>query len=551
MKVPPNSTLAITGQSSITVVREPRPSKMLTPKNAFRSWWSVYEAAERADFRGYFYLPTLNPGEQLNSLTASAIRERIDFLYKNVAPVTVAIDGLAVEEAGTGSWPKWITSSPDFNKAITDAFHYAFHDPRIFSADGETDYYGSQVTIRRMIRLYGDGFGQFLRPAPGNIFPQCALIPGWRVENGSQQKGDPRWREGILRNALGRRLSVSVLAPSGLSGDFAPQVDSQVVAADDMLHFHDMFLPGQNRGVSSLAPVVKKMFRREDIGKALANGTLARERLGFALEMKDEDMGPIAAEGEGDEQVVQNADGTEFTLRRFFGPDAGEEIEVPRLPNGAKIATIESNRPGTAVMEFQDSILRELAWATLYPPEYMFFLAGMGQGTVARLVLQRVEALKRFRRANQLFPQFCNRWNVYAAWQMILAGIFDDINIPDDWWKHKIHSDADKSVDIGREGRLYDDRVATNKMSIDDYHALAGADAGDVDESNMARIKERIMMLNKLNADPELQKAGIQFTYYDLWPRSINAATPPPTEEQTSEIPPNPYPPDPPPRPKK
>ncbi len=177
----------------------PRRTERRAPRA--RSWWDVYEAANRADFRGYFYLPSLNPAEQLNSLSLRAIRERTDFLYANVGAVRILINRLPLAEAGTGIWPKWTTGDEAFDQAATDAFHFANHDPRVFSADGQNDAYSVQYNIRRSIAKGGDCFGQLLRPNPGATHPQMSLIPGWQCDNLGDEKPGDGWRDGIRVNA--------------------------------------------------------------------------------------------------------------------------------------------------------------------------------------------------------------------------------------------------------------------------------------------------------------------------------------------------------------
>ena len=131
------------------------------------TWGQIYEAANRSDFRGFFYIPSLTPAEQLKNLSLRAIRERSDWLYANVPATRMLIDRLALAESGSGMWPKWHTGQADYDKAATDAYHFACHDPRFFSADGENDAYSVQYSIRRQIRKTGDCFGQLLRPADG------------------------------------------------------------------------------------------------------------------------------------------------------------------------------------------------------------------------------------------------------------------------------------------------------------------------------------------------------------------------------------------------
>src|SRR5438046_645949 len=119
-----------------------------------------FEAADRADFKGWFYFPTLTPTAQMEETAVRTLCERSSWLYNNIGAVGMAIDGPALDEDGTGLWPKWTTGQADYDKAMTDAYHFANHDPRIFSADGLQDCYAAQYAIRRSIALYRDCFGQ-------------------------------------------------------------------------------------------------------------------------------------------------------------------------------------------------------------------------------------------------------------------------------------------------------------------------------------------------------------------------------------------------------
>ncbi len=519
-----------------------RPARSDHRRHRAKSWHDIYEAADRRDFKGYFYIPSLQPSEQLTQLSLAALRERSVYLLKNVPATTMLIDRLSLAEAGTGIWPKWTTGQEDYDKAATDAYHYANHDPRVFSADGQQDAYAMTYAIRRSIRLYGDCFGQLIRPAEGRMFPQVSLIPGYQCDNSGEEPFDSGWTNGIRTDELGRPLQYKFI--TGKSGE---EKKERIVSADDILHFHDPFLPGEVRGEPCLSAVAKKMFRREDIAKALANGTLARERLGFALEFPDEDDGggPSIAD-DADTEEVERTDGTKWTLTRLFGDDRQDQIEVPRLPKGAKIATIESNRPGTAVQQFQDSILREAAWNQAYPADWVFFLA-TGQGTMGRVMLEQVSEVINGKREFQLRPQFCSRHPVFFIWQLIKAGYFEKrgIKVPENWWQHKSIMPRLPSVDKGREGRVDDGRVATGLMSPEEYHGAQGQDAADVEDecvaAAMRRLRKAKEATDKARADG-LIGPDEKITVNDIWARNTNVpvtlgepeepGTPPPQPPQ-------------------
>jgi hypothetical protein len=521
-----SAILAPDGSPARAAAARPAESSQRRPTPSSMNWRYIYEAANRADFRGYFYLPTLNPAEQLNDLSLSAIRERTDFLYANVGAVTMLIDRISLAESGTGIWPKWTTGQEDFDKAATDAYHYVNHDPRIFSADAQNDAYSIQYNIRRSIARGGDCFGQLLRPSSGATYPQFHLIPGWQCDNFGDESPSDGWDQGIRYNALGRPLEYKFLSGYGAARTY------RTVPAEDVLHFHDPFYPGQRRGLPCLAPVAKKMFRREDIARALANGTLARERLGFAIELGGDDVGPgldLGAQSDGEVETVTRTDGTKLTVKKLFGEGTSEDIEVPSLPNGAKITTVESNRPGTAVMEFQDSILREAAWARKYSAEFVFFMAGVGQGTVARGVQLSAGEVIVSTREFQMRPQFAIRWPIYWIWQLIKSGYFAmlKIKVPENWWQNKLVQPALPTMDVGREGALHDNRVATGKESIESYHGAQGEDASDVEDENLAALKRRARKLAEANK--ELVALGFApRTLDEQWPRSINVPVAPP-----------------------
>lgn len=483
-------------------------------------WQNVYEAANRSGFDGYFYIPSLDLGKVLDRPTRDALRERITWLYCNVPPVRMVIDGLAQEEVGTGLWPKWTTENPKFNTAATDGFHYTNHDARFFSADGRDSFYSAQFNIRRLIRLHGDCFAQLLRPAPGSTKPQLHIIPGWRVENFGNEKPGDGWRDGIKTDSLGRALFYRVIGE-----DENGKRNFRDVPAEDMLHLHDPLLSGQLRGEPALACVAKKMFSREDILAAMTNGTLARERMGFAIQSRGStDTAPFALPGDGEVTTETAADGSTLSVQKIYGTNARGDISIPEIPDGKELKMVESNRPSAPVREFLDEILRECAWTTTYPPDYVFFIAGLSQGTAVRLVMQRAQTIIAAKREFQLKP-FIHRWVIFETWQRIAAGVYDrtEGGIPKDWWKHKIIEPASMTVDLGREGRLYNERVGGLLMSIENFHGLAGEDAADVEDENLAVIRRRLEKVAELN-----KKQGTNFGYFDLWPRSTSQAPPDP-----------------------
>ena len=148
-----------------------------------------------------------------------------------------------------------------------------------------------------------------------------------------------------------------------------------------------------------------------------------------------------------------------------------------------------------------------MARSTLYPPEYVFNLAGLGQGTLVRLVQKRVQRIKNTVRQFQLGPQFCKRWITYWTWQRIASGRFDGVEggIPADWWKVKLIMPADDTVDVAREGKLYDQRLADGNMSPEDYHGMQGHDAEDVEDLVVAgAVRKARKIKEAMDENPDI-----------------------------------------------
>jgi hypothetical protein len=491
----------------------------IPPARQPKTMASVVDAARRANWRGYFYFPTATPS---NAPAQKRNRERsaadAEWLYAHSGAVRLAIDGLALDEVDTGLWPKADTTDENFNVALNEALDNLWgSDPRFFDAAKRNTYYSAQFLIRRTIRLHGELFAQLLRPGDG-IAPRVSFIPGAQCGNADTTLDQSLWTDGIRLDPLGAPLQYRFTDPTD-------RKKFRDVNATDVLHFHDPLLPGRVRGESALSPVLGKLFSMHDIETAETSGTLLRTRIAYAVTSSGRDTATSLLPGvtSVEEDTVTQADGSQTTvLVQKIATSDGSNIEVADLPEGKDLKVIESNKQ-TAAVEWNKHLLADVAYATLYPPEYVYALAGMSQGTMVRLVQNRVQRIARNVRFFQLEPQFIRRTWTYFAWQLISGGYFANLNIavPSDWWRMKTINPADMTVDLGREGRLHDERFESGKIDDDEYHGLRGKDPDDVDRRVIRRHFKRIQMLEE-----EAQRAGRPApTPAEVW--NSKAAAPP------------------------
>lgn len=461
----------------------------------------AFDAAKRSGYRGWFWFPELDPRSQMPEWTRAEIAGKVNWLYNNNGAATLVVDGLSLDEVDTGIWPRATTSSAAFNKEVTNAFDDECGDARFFDEAAVENFYTMQYAIRRHIRLHGEFFGQLLRPGEGSNLPTLHTVTGFQVGQARTQQDQSAWDEGVMSNARSRAIMYRFLTNKD-------RTQWQDVPAGDVLHFHDAFWKGQKRGVSLLANAARKLFSMDDIERANTSGELLRTRIAYAITKKDDGDGePAWLPGASAAEIVETEqpDGKKVKLliQRIVAND-GSEVDVADLPPGRDLKVVESQK-GSAAKEWNQYLLTDVAYGTLYPPEYVFFLGGIGQGTLARLVQKRVQRVKNTVRHFQLIPQFCKRWYNFWLWQRIKMRRFDAVGVPADWFRARMICPADDTVDQGREGRLYDDRVGRGNMSPEVYHGMQGEDADSMeDEVIAARIRRLKKLKDARDSNPDI-----------------------------------------------
>jgi hypothetical protein len=472
----------------------PLPLSQPSSRSGF-AYEHPFDAAKRTGYKGYFYFPTLEPSELMPVQTRDTVNKKAQWLYNNVDAVGMAIDGLSVEEVDGGIWPKARTSNPAFNRRVTSDFDNQCSDARFFHSDGTLNYFSGQFAIRRETRLFGECFGQFLRPTPETGSSLLHLIKAWQCNNANTKLNQDNWRDG-MNPPSGRVAQYRFLLNE--SGSKFADWD-----ADDVLHFHDPFFIGQRRQMSSLAPVVRKLFTADDIERAEANGALLRARVAYAITRTSDDAGahgPSLPLPGAEISTVTQRDGSTIQVQKIISPD-GDDVDVLAPPAGFDFKVIESGRAVVAI-ELLKWFLIGLANSQRYPVSHVFTLGGLGTGTEVRSIQKRVQRMKNFYRQMQLGPQFCVPWYRFWLWQRIKAGIYDDVpgGVPTDWYLHRLVYPADDTIDIGREGKLWDSRLETGKVSWEMYCAVQGEDADDVEDEIIAGAVRRAKKLEAARA---------------------------------------------------
>lgn len=477
----------------------------------------AFESAKRGGYRGWFWFPSLDPGQQITSTSRTETARKINWAYNHIGAVRAVIDGLALDEVDTGIWPKPATTSIAFNAAVKQLWQQQCGFHKAFSADGENNFFSAQFMIRREIRLRGDCFAQKLQSGQGAACPQLHFLPAWQCDNAFDTPLDQsRWTDGRMDNALGRAVQWRFNTTG--SSKFTD------LSADDVIHFHDPFLIGQKRGISALAPVARKLFSMDDMERAETSGVLLRARMAYAIERSDDgsDTAPSLLPGAHEMEVIEQPDGSKLFVQKIVSRD-GTEVDVADLPAGKKLRVIESTK-SSETSSWMKELLADVAYCTLYPPEYIFSLAGLAQGTLVRMAQGKVQRVFNTVRDFQIIAQVVEEWWPFWLWQNIKAGAFDNVRggVPDRWWEYQVVRPRDITVDVGREGRLYDERLSTGKIPNGLYVGmLYGEDSEEFDARIIRERARRIKQVAEIAAEE-----GVSLTVDEVFRPPAGQAAP-------------------------
>lgn len=462
------------------------------------SMGEVFDAAKRGGYRGFFWFGSLDPADQMPESTREIIAQKANWLYNNIGAVRAVIDGLALDEVDTGLWPKPATTSAPFNSAVKAAFMQQCGFHRSFSADGEDNFFSGQYRVRREVRLRGELFGLKLRAGEAAVCPQMHFLPSWQCANARTPLDQSFWKEGRMDNRFGRAMQFRFVTRPDCTA-------WQDVDAGDCIHFHDPFLTGQKHGLSELAPVIRKLYSLDDIERAETSGVLLRTRIAYAIQRAEGDEeAPSLLPGARSVQTITNPDGSKVLIQKVMIDD-DTEVEVADLSGGKKLSVVESAKTSESG-GWIDHLLRDVAFCTKYPVEYIFSLAGLTQGTLVRMAQQKVQRVVNTVRDFQIILQYIDEWWPFWLWQNIKSGTFDNVRggVPEGWWPYLVVRPKDMTVDPGREGRLYDERVGTGKMPFGLYVGMIyGEDDEEFEDTIIREAYRRRRRIREIAAEME------------------------------------------------
>lgn len=475
---------------------------------------AAFEAAELYQpGRAFVWMPTVEPRQEFQSSTRTNILRKARWLYNNVGLAARAVDGLARYTCGTGINPAARTSDSAWNKRAEEMFEDTCGREAFgFDAAGQVNFYEAQNFIVRHVAIDGDFFGQFVKSRDGRALVR--FIGAEAVGNATTALPQDEWQDGVRTDEMGKPTQYRLLT----NQDSSRFVD---VSADDILHFRRPARIGYTRSPSWLARATLNLQDSAEITAYAKQAYKLSSQIAYVMESPD-----AMQIGMGASLKKQDAGSGNVTVDKLYGQSG-----VMQLPPGTRLQQFKNEHPGTSFEQFQNYLVRDIAWGVGIAPEMLWDISKIG-GANTRYVLADAQVF--FSELQEwLINQFCRRFWKYWVWSEIQAG---RLPLRDDWWRVDFIPPARATVDFGRDTKALLEIVRTGAMSTRRFAEMHGLDEEAEEDAAIAAAVRR---KNKCEA------AGLSVT--DVFPPAPGSPAPMPHNEAEEYVEP-PAPPEEPPR---
>ena len=397
---------------------------------------SIFSAARWSPDRATIHVPTLDTRKEIDRYSRLELLKKSRVLYRNIGSWRRVVDGAAELAVGTGLKPHPMTSDKDWNRRALDNFNERAGSRDVFDFSGKRNFYEAQSGLISCELRDGDVFAvlsEGLKKGARLAFyegHQCGEKPQ-NIFNRLENKND-KFLDGVQTDRHNRAQAYRFI-----NGDF-----STVIPRQNVIPFMHYDTRGQNRGVTA---AYHWLNDGQDLTEIKAYYKMAiKNSATIAFYMHDSGASGAPTLG-GGKTKTEISEGVVVTTE-----DAYRGGKIPNTGSG-KIDTLKDDRPHPNVIEFLNSMLRELALGVGLSAEVLFYMAGLRGAEVRMAIAGSHNWIKK--RQQHLVDTFCNRYWVYHIAKEINAG---RLPRPKDsnWWKVGWIAPAQMTVDIGRDGNL-------------------------------------------------------------------------------------------------
>ena len=394
------------------------------------------------------------------------------WLFSNFAPVR----GALLEQA-TYSVQPFVPQYVGKDKAWgADAEAWLNDWHKVVDIQGRCDF--EEMLYLALISIKRDGDAGVLLTETRGKYPAIQLIPSHRIgsKTGGQIKSGAfkgkQIHNGVITNANGRAIGYEL-------------TNGRRISAGDLALCFFPEWSDQGRGLTPLAGVVADL---QDV-KELRQYELTAQKAQSSISLIEHNENGYADESESFiEQTIDGGalDTTVETLE-------GGAIRYFRAGSGAKIETVESNRPSKNSQDFESTIMRAAFQALEWPYDFSLDPSKIG-GAVVRLVAAKAQ--RTVEKNQRLVRKLARRIDGYGLAKAIKLGL---LPMPPggDWYSWHYQGPRRLTVDAGRDASAAREDYKLGLTTLSELYAERGLHWED---ELQKRVDEQRVLLDAAKA---------------------------------------------------
>lgn len=394
------------------------------------------------------------------------------WLFSNFAPVR----GALLEQA-TYSVQPFVPQYVGKDKAWgVDAEAWLKDWHKVVDIQGRCDF--EEMLYLALISIKRDGDAGILLTETRGKYPAVQLIPSHRIgskTSGAITSGAYKGKtihNGVITNANGRAIGYEL-------------TNGRRISAGDLALCFFPEWSDQGRGLTPLAGVVADL---QDV-KELRQYELTAQKAQSSISLIEHNENGYADESES--FIEQTIDGG--TLDTTVETLEGGAIRYFRAGSGAKIETVESNRPSKNAQDFEATIMRAAFQALEWPYDFSLDPSKIG-GAVVRLVAAKAQ--RTVEKNQRLVRKLARRIDGYGLAKAIKLGL---LSMPPggDWYSWHYQGPRRLTVDAGRDASAAREDYKLGLTTLSELYAERGLHWED---ELQKRIDEQRVLLDAAKA---------------------------------------------------
>tara|TARA_R110001583_G_scaffold45311_3_gene142840 strand:+ start:245 stop:1642 length:1398 start_codon:yes stop_codon:yes gene_type:complete len=423
-----------------------------------------------------FRKPIRSLNQDTSSLVPTGTHQQLvtagRWLFSNFAPVR----GALLEQA-TYSVQPFVPQYVGKDKAWgADAEAWLKDWHKVVDIQGRCDF--EEMLYLALISIKRDGDAGVLLTETRGKYPAVQLIPSHRI--GSRDSGQitagaykgKQIQNGVITNANGRAIAYEL-------------TNGRRISAGDLALCFFPEWSDQGRGLTPLAGVVADL---QDV-KELRQYELTAQKAQSSISLIEHNENGYADESES--FIEQTIDGG--TLDTTVETLEGGAIRYFRAGSGAKIETVESNRPSKNAQDFESTIMRAAFQALEWPYDFSLDPSKIG-GAVVRLVAAKAQ--RTVEKNQRLIRKLARRIDGYGLAKAIKLGL---LSMPPggDWYSWHYQGPRRLTVDAGRDASAAREDYKLGLTTLSELYAERGLHWED---ELQKRIDEQRVLLDAAKA---------------------------------------------------